>query len=226
MEYALDSSVTPIWIKITFWVFVFFSFLGMVGFVALRWKDGLWGAILITFNLVFAILISLNYYESLAQKIAGSLQVGLFYWDGLMFLMLLMFPFSLLNIITDKLSRVIVAFPKPVEYIVMPFLLLFIAVFLIGGATFYLVQIGATAPKPVAGRVDIDKNGPSLDGAVRWAAKSASRGSLSVLSGPNEFDPDNDFLLRQYKRRCALFDDMWKDRSSRFSGKAEFLGGD
>jgi len=38
-----------------------------------------------------------------------------------------------------------------------------------------------------------------------------------------EFDPDNDFLLRHYKRRCALFDELWKTRSSRFSGSAEFL---
>lgn len=223
MEYALDLSTSPIWITITFWLFVFFSFLGLIGFVGFRWKDGLWGAILVSFNMVFATLIALNYYESLGRTVAQSLPVGLFYWDSLVFILMLLITFGILNMITNRLSRVIVGFPKPVEYVAMPILLLATCVFVIGGATFYIVQIGATAPKPVAGRVDIDNKGMTLDDGVRWAAKTASRGSLSTLSGPTEFDPDNDFLLRHYDRRCALFEELWKTRNSRFSGKAEFL---
>ena len=223
MEYALDLSLTPIWITITFWVFAFFSCLGVVGFIGFRWKDGLWGAILIAFNLTFAALIALNYYESLGRTITQSAKVGLFYWDSLVFIIIVMLAFTILNMITNRISRVTVAFPKPVEYAAMPLLLLAVCVFQIGGMTFYLIQIGATAPKPVAGHIDIEKGGTTLDTPARMAAKMASRGALGTFNGAMEFDPDNDFLLRHYKRRCALFDELWKTRNSRFSGSADFL---
>lgn len=224
MQYALDLSLTPIWIKVTFWLFMLFSFLAMVGFIGFRWKDGLWGAILMTFNLLFGTLIALNYYEALGKLIASKLPVGIFYWDSLAFILIVMISFGIFNMITNKLSRVIVSFPKPVEYIAMPLLLLTVWFLLFSPLTFFVVQICATAPKPVAGTVDIDQPRWPCDDIWIWAmAKSTSRGSLSTFSGPNEFDPNNDFKLRHYKRRCALFDELWKTGNSRFSGKAEFL---
>lgn len=224
MQYALDLSLTPIWIKITFWGFAFFSFLGMIGFIGFRWKDGLWGALLMSFNLLFATLIALNYYEALGKAIVGALPVGLFYWDCLAFIIILMITFAIFNMITNRLSRVIVTFPKPVEYIGLPLLLLCVWFFQFASVTYFVVQICATAPKPIAGSVDIAENGlPFDDKLVRQMAKVASKGSLSTLNGPTEFDPSNDFLMRHYKRRCALFDELWKTGTSQFSGKAEFL---
>lgn len=224
MQYALDLSLTPIWIKITLGTFGFFALLGPIGFIGFRWKDGLWGAILMSFNLLFATLISMNYFETLGKLISSKLPVGIFYWDSLAFVLILMISFGIFNMITNRLSRVIVSFPKPVEYIAMPLLLLCVWFCLFGSVTYFVVQICATAPEPVAGTVKIEEDGlPFDDKLVRGMAKTASKGSLSALNGPNEFDPNNDFLMRHYKRRCALFDELWKTGNSRFSGKAEFL---
>jgi hypothetical protein len=223
MQCALDSSLTPTWITVTFWLFVFFGFLGTLGFIGFRWKDGLWGSLLMSFNLLFATLITVNYYEPLGKMLAGALPIGLFYWDSLVFIILLMITFAIFNMITNKLSRVIVMFPKPVEYVAMPLLLLGVWVFLFGNLTLYLTQITSTAPKPLAGWYDIDKPGIPPDSALRGIMKHASTGSLSTLGDPTEFDPDNDFLLRHYSRRCALLDELWRTGNSRFSGNAEFL---
>jgi len=225
MEHALDTSVMPLWIKITFYLFCFFGVLSVAGFVGFRWKDGLWGAILLSFNLTFAGLITFNYYEVLSKMLAAKAPVGLFYWDCLVFILMLYILFGIFNLITNRISRVIVTFPVPVEMAGKGLLLLFIWGFQIVMLVSFLVEIGPTAPKPVAGYVDVSEGGRGAgpDIHLRHAAKFTSLGALSTFGGPTEFDPENDFDLRHYKRRCALFEELWKTRNSRFSGKAEFL---
>ena len=224
MQHALDTSNPPTWITIVVGLFAFFSVLGIVGFVGFRWKDGLWGAILVAFNLVFAGLITMNYYEMLAQKLATAAPVGLFYWDCMVFCILILITCSILNMITNRISRVLVMFPQPVEMSAKPLILIATVVLIFAPIVLYVIQIGATAPKPVAGYMDHVKNSPTLiervlPGAMKWS----STGALSTLNGSTEFDPNNDFLIRHYNRRCALFDELYKTRNSRFSGEAEFL---
>ncbi|MCL2117908.1 MAG: hypothetical protein FWH27_05715 [Planctomycetaceae bacterium] len=224
MEHALDTSNTPTWITIVVVLSGLFSVLSILGFVGFRWKDGLWGAILVAFNLVFAGLITMNYYELIAIKLATSVRVGLFYWDCLVFWVLILITYSILTMITNRISRVIVTFPQQVELSVKPLVLVATVVLIFVPIVFFVVQIGATAPKPIAGRMDHTKNQPTLlEQVLPQAMKTASKGSLSTLNGPNEFDPSNDFLIRHYNRRCALFEELWKTRNSRFSGNAEFL---
>lgn len=223
MAHALDPSITIIWITIVQVLFGLFGLLGIAGFVAFRWKDGLWGAILTAFNLIFAGLITMNFYETLGKTLASAAPIGLFYWDCLMFCILIMVTFAILSMVTNRISRVIVTFPNPVELSVKPLLLLATVLLIFAPIVLFVAQIGATAPKPIAAWIDIDKPESPLEKVLPVAMKTASKGSLSALSGPNEFDPKNDFLLRQYKRRCALFSTLWDKRSSRFSGNAEFL---
>jgi len=88
----------------------------------------------------------------------------------------------------------------------------------------FVIQIGATAPKPIAGYIDLDKNKPILlERVLPEAMRKASTGSLSTFSGPTEFDPNKDFFYRHYNRRCALLDELYNTRSSQFSGSAGFL---
>ena len=200
--------------------------LSIAGFVGFRWKDGLWGAILLSFNMTFAGLITFNYYEGLGKMLAGMAPIGLFYWDCLVFILMFYLLFGIFSLITNRISRVIVTFPVPVEIGGKCLVLIFIWGFQIVMLVSYLVEIGPTAPKPVAGFIDISQGGrgPGPDIYLReYALKVSSRGALSSFGEPNVFDPNNDFDLRHYKRRCALFDELWKTRSSQFSGTAEFL---
>jgi len=224
MEHALDTTNTPIWVTIVVALSGIFSVLGVVGFVGFRWKDGLWGAIIVAFNLVFAGLITMNYYEMLGQMIASSAPVGLFYWDCLVFCILILVIYTILTIITNRISRVIVTFPQPVELSAKPLVLVATVVLVIAPIVLFVIQIGATAPKPVAGYIDLTKNQPMLiERVLPESMRTASTGSLSAFSGPTEFDPNKDFFVRHYNRRCALLDELYQTRSSQFSGSVGFL---
>jgi len=226
MDHALDTSVTaPTWIRVVVILFAIFSVLSIAGFMGFRWKDGLWGTILVAFNLTFAGLITFNYYEGLGKMLAGMAKIGLFYWDSLVFILMLYLLFGIFTLITNRISRVIVTFPQPVEIGGKCLVLLFVWGFQIFMLVSYVVEIGPTAPKPVAGYIDpFDSNKPGPDRYVlRWAATKTSRGALSTLGEPTVFDANNDFDLRHYKRRCALFNELWKSGTSQFSGDASFL---
>jgi len=225
MDHALDTSVAaPTWVRVVVILFAIFSVLSIAGFVGFRWKDGLWGTTLVAFNLTFAGLITFNYYEGLGKMLAGMAKIGLFYWDGLVFILMIYILFGIFTLITNRISRVIVTFPQPVEIGGKCLVLLFIWSFQIFMLVSYLVEIGPTAPKPVAGYIDpFDGNKPGPDRYLRYyVLKPSSQRALSTFGGPTEFDPDNDFDLRHYKRRCALFNELWKNGSSQFSGEASF----
>ncbi|MCL2622645.1 MAG: hypothetical protein FWD31_03170 [Planctomycetaceae bacterium] len=224
MEHALDTANTPTWIQIVVVLIGLFSVLSIAGFMGFRWKDGFWGAILLSFNLTFAGLITFNYYEGLGKMVAGMAPIGLYYWDSLVFILMLYLLFGIFTLITNRISRVIVTFPVPVENAGKGLLLLFIWSFQIVTLVIYLVEIGPTAPKPIAGIIDYDKEVYGKDIYLRDAIRFTSLGALSTFGEPTEFDPDNNFDLRHYKRRCALFDELWKTRKSQFTGtKPDFL---
>ena len=224
MDHALDTSVAaPTWIQVVTALLGLFMLLSVAGFVGSRWKDGLWGAILVTFNLTFAGLITFNYYEGLGKILAGMAKIGIFYWDSLVFILMLYLLFGIFTLITNRISRVIVTFPTAVEIGGKCLVLLFIWSFQIFMFVIYVVEIGPTAPKPVAGIIDFEKKVYGRDIYLRYAAKFSSQGALCTLGEPTEFDPDNDFDLRHYKRRCALFNELWKSGSSQFSDDASFL---
>ena len=224
MGHALDtSSSAPTWVMVVLGLSGFFTLLTVVGFVGFRWKDGLWGAILVAFNLAFAGMITLNYYEMLGQMLASAAPIGLFYWDCLVFCIMIMVIYMILTTITNRISRVIVTFPQPVELSAKPLLLIAIMVLMFIPIVHYFIIIGATAPKPVAGYIDVESSEMILEKVLPQAMRYASSGALSTLDGGNEFDPNNEFLLRHYKRRCALLDELYKSRSSQFSGSASFL---
>jgi hypothetical protein len=223
MEHALDPSVTNYYITGTVALFGFFSFLAMLGFLAWRWSDGFWGAILLSFNMAFATIIAINFYEPIGKAIASAVPVGLFYWDSLIFILLFLITLTIFTIITDKLSRVIVKFPDWVEMGVKPVFLLFIWFAQIMAVVCFVIQIGPTAPKPIGGMVDYEAGRNVADRFLRDSAQISSAGALCPLTGVNKFDSGSDFLVREYKRRCALLKILWETGSSRNGEKADFL---
>ncbi|MDR1385442.1 MAG: hypothetical protein LBJ67_16580 [Planctomycetaceae bacterium] len=223
MEHALDPTIANPYITGTLVLFSIFALLAMIGFIAWRWNDGLWGAILLSFNLAFSSIIAINFYEPIGKAIASAAPVGLFYWDSLTFVLLVLISFIVFSLITDRLSRVIVKFPNWAEMIVKPIYLLVIWGILVVPLIYFVIQIGPTAPKPLGGNIDFEQGTATVDSIIRRSAKISSTGALSPLTGTNGFDPDNDFLVREYKRRCALFSILWKTGISRNGEKADFL---
>lgn len=198
---------------------------------------------------------------------------GLFYWDGVAFVALFLLVLLILNLITDRISRVTVTFPEAIEMTAKPILLWEIFALQMIPVVFFLMQVGPFAPKPLMGSIDIERspsvsNTPELrvnvsmientvngDGMktlrrtgslpvigtlefsdqprtisnapetrVLSLAKTISNGSLSGLQSKNTFDPNGDFLLRQYNRRAAIFMSLWKNNTSLYKGDTAFLG--
>jgi hypothetical protein len=78
-------------------------------------SEGLWGAALIFFNVLFASVIAFNFYEPLAKLIAdnaGSWSHG--YADLVCLLVLFLVTLVLLRVTTDSLGPTMIRFPMPV----------------------------------------------------------------------------------------------------------------
>ncbi|MDR1959825.1 MAG: CvpA family protein [Planctomycetaceae bacterium] len=210
------------------WLAVIFRNLAVIGFFGYRWKEGLWGNILVAFNMMFSTIFTLNYWEVAAKMLAKSVPAGLFFWDAVAFAVLFIVTFIILTIITDKLSRVVVAFPPLVERIGNGLVLGFITGMMILPLYFVFLEISPVAPIPVASarekketdraeRVGFYPEDVFFYGPYRFM----SSGSLSCLKGTNSFDPDKDFVVRHTCRRCMMFKNLWEKGKSAYTPTAE-----
>lgn len=80
-------------------------------------SEGLWGAALIFFNVLFASVIAFNFYEPLAKLIAdnaGSWSYG--YADLVCLLVLFLVSLVILRLTTDSLGPTMIRFPIPVYH--------------------------------------------------------------------------------------------------------------
>ncbi|RUL89713.1 hypothetical protein [Tautonia sociabilis] len=80
-------------------------------------SEGLWGAALIFFNVLFASVIAFNFYETLAGLItqnAGSWSYG--YADLVSLMLLFLVSLVLLRVTTDSLGPTMIRFPLPVYH--------------------------------------------------------------------------------------------------------------
>jgi hypothetical protein len=81
-------------------------------------SEGLWGSALMFFNVLFASLITFNFYEPIAQLIVGSgapEMVGNFA-DSLSLMLLFVVSLLLLRLATETLTPSMVRFPTPVYH--------------------------------------------------------------------------------------------------------------
>lgn len=102
--------------------------LAIVGF---RKSEGMWGNIISTINVTFAILVAVNYWEPLANFLANQWVGALYVVDYFSIWLIFIITLAALEEISMRLSRVKVKFPEQVEMIgghatgVVLFLILF-----------------------------------------------------------------------------------------------------
>jgi len=216
-------------ILVAAWLVVIFRNLAMLGFFAYRWNEGLWGNILLAFNIFFATLLSVNYYEPLSKMIIPMAPTGLFYWDALVFAGLFLVSFIIFTLVTEKISTVVVAFPEHIERFGNPIVLAFIVFVQILPLYYIFLMIAPVAPEPIAGtqtrQLILKEEGKYklenmffLDPYLWMSEKS-----LSGLKGAKPFYPRKDFRAQQYNRRCLMFKNIWTDGKSASEEKPEFL---
>ena len=94
-----------------------FALLGGITYALM--SEGLWGAALMFFNVLFAALISFNFYEPLAQLIidqVGNATVSSFA-DSLSMMLLFIVSLLLLRLATESVSPAMVRFPTPLYHL-------------------------------------------------------------------------------------------------------------
>jgi hypothetical protein len=79
--------------------------------------SGLWGNLIMVFNVILAALIATNYFEPLAGWLDGQMASYTFLLDFISMWLIFALAIVILRAITDMLSRVKVRFKKPVELV-------------------------------------------------------------------------------------------------------------
>ncbi len=76
-------------------------------------SEGLWGAALMFFNVIFAGMIAFNFYEPLALQVASNVSFAAVYADSVCMMLIFAISLGLLRVATDSLAPTMVRFPKP-----------------------------------------------------------------------------------------------------------------
>jgi hypothetical protein len=93
-------------------------FLGLIAGIAYAlMSEGLWGAALAFFNVLFAALISFNFYEPVAQLIVDNASFAANFADCLSMMLLFIVPLLLLRLTTDSIAPSMVRFPTPLYHL-------------------------------------------------------------------------------------------------------------
>jgi hypothetical protein len=148
-------------------------------------SEGLWGAALMFFNILFAVLVAFNFYEPLAVLIVDN--VGGFtvdFADVFCLMMLFLITLVMLRLTTETMAPAMVRFPNPVYHIGR------IAFGLLGGAltvAFLLVALD-TAPvhKKVLGVITYETRPPFHFGLDHRLLAFVQRTSGAVFANEDE----------------------------------------
>jgi|GEM_PF-406407 len=155
-------------------------------------SEGLWGAALMFFNLVFAGIIAFNFYEFLAQQL-DSTGIGWGFSDTLCLLVLFVVSLLILRLTTDSLAPSMVRYPSPIYHLGRFF---FAAMgSLVLGAIILLGFDCAPVHKKVFGVIDYKKKVPfGLGLERRWLAFfQHSTGLIFAQREANTNDPYREF---------------------------------
>lgn len=220
------------------WIFdavVFFLIIGMTYALS---SEGLWGAALMFFNALFAAMITLNFYEPLAQMIASNVEFLSGYADALCILLIFTISLLILRLATENLAPAMVRFPMPLYHAGR-----FVFAVLGSCVTMGMILIALDASpvnKKILGSMDY-KSVPffklRLDKEM-LAFFQWSTGYVFTRNGPADpykefgnvraFDPKGDWLLRaQMARPYPKGEDLFADESgsSAEGGAAPAEGG-
>jgi hypothetical protein len=179
--------------------------------VAFLRGEGLWGNLLTLFNLIFAGLVAMNFFEPMADALetkGGAFVASLTYFlDFLSIWILFLVTFVALKVLTRVISRVKVRFRKPLEmaggYAVSA---------VVGWVMVCFVTASLhTAPLPkTAFGGGFDPNRRMVFGLapdIKWLAFTNATSSRALSNGAgdaNAFDRDGLFIPYYNSRRAAL----------------------
>lgn len=173
-----------------------------------RWKEGLWGNALSAMAILFAWIIAIGWYESVAIMLCERVPAVFFLADFLSFWSLFLVSLLVIGEVTRTLSRVKVFFGDPIEKVGNGFVLTIILALVLGIYYFALDMspIGEYA----------DATAPSEDTVQLKVIRMLTGGNLSSFTEAKEFDEDGGFRRNHFLRKQALTENREKKEGSLF----------
>jgi hypothetical protein len=176
--------------------------------VAFLGFSGLWSNLIMFVNVVLATLLAMNFWEPLAGTLTGMLPSLANYADLLAIWGLFAGSLLVMRVVTDKVSRVKVLFPKTVE-LAANYAVIVLTVSVLIGFTTMTLHMAPLAREYFQGGFNAEKPvlfGYSPDRLWLGFMQRASQGALGrsgTESNPEAhvFDPDGTFMLRYAARR-------------------------
>ncbi len=162
-----------------------------------RWREGLWGNIISTMNVIFSLLIAVGWWESLTVFLVGKVNQMLYFADFLMFWAIFLISLAIFSEITKQLSKVKVKFAEQVEYVGNFVSLAILSLVLLGGYNFSL-DLSAVGEN--------DNASVASDSIQTQTIRLLSEGSLSSFTEPHAFPAS--FRADHLKRKQALMEQV------------------
>lgn len=177
---------------------------------------GLWGNLIMLFNVLLSGLLATNYFEPLANYLDKQASSYTYFWDFFSFWILFAVICMVLRTITDKLSRVKVKFRRPVEVAGSAILGAWVGWLMICLVLFSL-HTAPLARNFLGGAFQATPKQHMFMGLApdrKWMAfvhtlSLPESGGFATSKGP--FDPNADFVLR-YGGRRQEFEAMTSNR--------------
>ena len=198
---------------------VIFTLAVPLAIFGLRLQEGFWSNTICFSNITFASLIAFNYYEPIAGLLVDAYAGGLYLYDYLSFWLLFALAFFLLNVVTNRLSKVRVHFPKVVEQVGNG-VLLFGIFFNFASMIFFTLPMAPfhydSAPLMLGGdskQTQINRCEWPFIG-FGFKSRLLSRGTLVPFTGENVWDDPQKYVSDQIYKRGALVDTMYKKGNS------------
>ncbi len=188
-------------------------FLLILGIIYALSSEGIWGASLMFFNLLFAALISFNFYEPVAKLIAENASFAVNWADMLAMMLLFIIPLLLLRLTTETIAPAMVRFPTPVYHLGR-------FIFAVGGSAITVAMVmlafeAAPVQKKIVGVADfkyepffkkrLDRDFLAFfqytSGYTFARTGAGPAGDSEFPSRPMLFDPRAEWLLEHQKAR-------------------------
>jgi hypothetical protein len=156
-------------------------------------SEGLWGACLMFFNVLFGALIAFNFYEPLAKLIADNASILAGFADMVCLLLLFVVTVFILRLTTETLAPAMVRFPTPLYHLGRWFFALACSL-----VTVAIVLLGldcAPVHKKIFGVIDYKQKVPFGLGLERqWLAFfQQTTGQIFVSHAPTTRDPFGEY---------------------------------
>ena len=185
------------------WLLVLVMFIA----VALMWPEGFWGNTITFVNTIFAVMISLNFYEPVADLLEKYVASYTYMLDFVAQWLTFVISFAVFRALTDQTSRHAVRFKLPVEQAGRVVFTLLTAWVL----ACFVTTTMHTAPlsrSPFRGSFEqepLSNNffGTAPDRMLLGFMRYRSKGALS-RTDVRPFDEEGDFILKYGARRQSL----------------------